>query len=98
METKGLPSFVVSLNFIIFAFHFNMETLNRLKAVLAEELEKSPVTVSKWCTNPTQPNLPTLSKIAKLLYINPKDLIIGTNNYRTSCDLLRKYWLQFTTI
>lgn len=67
---------------------FNMETLNRLKAVLAEkqktsrwlaeELEKSPVTVSKWCTNSTQPDLPTLSRIAKLLDIDLKDLIVST--------------------
>ena len=67
---------------------FNMETLNRLKAVLAEkqktsrwlaeELDKSPVTVSKWCTNSTQPDLPTLSKIAKLLDIDLKDLIVST--------------------
>ena len=65
-----------------------METLNRLKAVLAEkqktsrwlaeELAKSPVTVSKWCTNSTQPDLPTLSKIAKLLDIDLKDLIVST--------------------
>lgn len=67
---------------------FNMETLNRLKAVLAEkqktsrwlaeELEKSPVTVSKWCTNSTQPDLLTLSRIAKLLDIDLKDLIVST--------------------
>lgn len=65
-----------------------METLNRLKAVLAEkqktsrwlaeELEKSPVIVSKWCTNSTQPDLPTLSRIAKLLDIDLKDLIVST--------------------
>jgi len=65
-----------------------METLNRLKAVLAEkqktsrwlaeELEKSSVTVSKWCTNSTQPDLPTLSRIAKLLDIDLKDLIVST--------------------
>ena len=42
-----------------------MENLNRLKAVLAdagqtnkwlaEQLGKDPVTISKWCTNTTQP-------------------------------------------
>ena len=42
-----------------------METINRLKAALAdagktnkwlaEQLGKDPVTVSKWCTNTTQP-------------------------------------------
>ena len=44
-----------------------MENLNRLKAVLAdagqtnkwlaEQLGKDPVTISKWCTNTTQPDL-----------------------------------------
>ncbi len=65
-----------------------METLNRLKAVLTEkqrtsrwlaiELDKSPVTVSKWCAKSTQPDLPILSKIAKLLDIDLKDLIVST--------------------
>ena len=57
-----------------------MENLNRLKAVLAdsgktnkwlaEQLGKDPVTISKWCTNTTQPDLHTLSVIANLLNIN----------------------------
>lgn len=68
-----------------------METLNLLKAVLAEkhktsrwlaeELAKSPVTVSKWCTNSTHSDLPMLSKIAKLLDIDRKDLIVSTKGY-----------------
>lgn len=50
----------------------NPKNINRLKAVLAdagqtnkwlaEQLGKDPVTVSKWCTNTTQPDLVTLSK------------------------------------
>ena len=48
----------------------NFQKLNRLKAVLAdagqtnkwlaEQLGKNPVTVSKWCTNTSQPDLQTL--------------------------------------
>ena len=61
-----------------------MEDINRLKVVLvekkrtskwlAEELEKDPSTVSKWCTNSSQPDLPTLVKIARLLEVNVDDL------------------------
>jgi hypothetical protein len=61
--------------------------LNRLKVVLvekrktgvwlAEELGVSPITISKWCSNKTQPSLQTLDKIANLLEIDPRDLING---------------------
>ena len=59
--------------------------INRLKLVLvekkrtakwlAEELKKAPATVSKWCTNTSQPSLETLLKIAKLLEVDVKDLL-----------------------
>lgn len=65
-----------------------MEDLNRLKIVLvekkrtskwlAEELGKNPSTISKWCTNVSQPDLQTLNKIAKLLEVEIKDLIRDT--------------------
>jgi transcriptional regulator with XRE-family HTH domain len=65
-----------------------MENLNRLKAVLAdagqtnkwlaEQLGKDPVTISKWCTNTTQPDLQTLSKIAALLKIDIRELLVST--------------------
>jgi len=61
--------------------------LNRIKAVLAEtghtgkwlaqQLEKDPVTVSKWCTNTSQPDLMTLSEISNLLKINVRELIVS---------------------
>lgn len=64
-----------------------MEDLNRLKIVLvekkktskwlAEELGKNPSTVSKWCTNVSQPDLQTLYKIAELLNIDVTKLISG---------------------
>ena len=59
--------------------------LNRLKLVLvekdktgvwlAEQLGVTAVTVSKWCSNITQPTLPTLDKIAELLECEIMDLI-----------------------
>jgi transcriptional regulator with XRE-family HTH domain len=39
---------------------------------------KDPATVSKWCTNTAQPDLPTLVKIASLLDVDVKDLICPT--------------------
>ena len=63
-----------------------MAKLNRIKAVLAEqdrtskwlaqEIGKSACTVSKWCGNTVQPDLPTLDKISKLLNVSIKDLLI----------------------
>lgn len=62
-----------------------MEKLNRIKVVLvekqktgkwlAEALGKDQSTVSKWCTNTSQPDLYTLAKIAELLEVHIKDLL-----------------------
>ena len=75
-----------------FAIWFNSlnmaeRDLNRLKLVLvekkrtgvwlAQELGVSPVTISKWCSNITQPSLPTLSRIAELLDVDPRALLNG---------------------
>ena len=63
-----------------------MGKLNRIKVVLveqdksgkwlAEQLGKSTCTVSKWCSNATQPDLQTLSKIAQLLNVDIRDLLL----------------------
>lgn len=63
--------------------------LNRLKLVLvekdktgvwlAEQLGVTAVTVSKWCSNITQPTLPTLNKISELLEVDPRELLNGNN-------------------
>lgn len=68
----------------------NFQKLNRLKAVLAdagqtnkwlaEQLGKDPVTVSKWCTNTSQPDLQTLAKISDLLKVNIRELLAERNN------------------
>ena len=62
-----------------------MEDIKRIKVVLvekkktsrwlAESLGKNPATVSKWCTNTSQPDLSTLTRIAQLLDVDIKDLL-----------------------
>ncbi len=59
--------------------------LNRLKVVLVEQrrtakwlasqLGKDPATISKWCTNSSQPSLDTLSKISDVLQVKMSDLV-----------------------
>ena len=59
--------------------------LNRIKVMLAEkkktnkwlaeQLNVNPATVSKWCTNASQPSLESLVKIANLLEVNYTDLL-----------------------
>lgn len=66
-----------------------MENLNRIKgalvdagktgAWLAGQLGKESVTVSKWCTNITQPDLQTLAKISELLKVNIRELLVNQN-------------------
>ena len=63
-----------------------METdINRLIVVLAErrrtnkwlceQLNVNPSTVSKWCTNSSQPDIETLIKISHLLDVELADLV-----------------------
>jgi len=64
--------------------------MNRLKVVLvennrsnkwlAEKLDKNESTVSRWCTNDTQPSVETLTKIAELLDVDIRGLLISTKN------------------
>lgn len=42
---------------------------------LAEQLGVAPTTVSKWCTNSTQPPIETFIKIAALLEVEVKELL-----------------------
>lgn len=82
---------VIFLNesFSLNCAHYNnndhMQDINRLKLVLvekkrtnkwlSEQLGINPSTVSKWCTNSSQPDLETLMKIASLLDVNIQDLL-----------------------
>lgn len=59
--------------------------INRIKVMLvekkrsnkwlAEQLGKDPATVSKWCTNTSQPTIETLLKIAEALEVNYTELV-----------------------
>lgn len=61
------------------------EDINRIKVVLvekkrtnkwlADKLGKDPATVSKWCTNTSQPGLETLLEIARLLDVSVSELV-----------------------
>jgi transcriptional regulator with XRE-family HTH domain len=62
--------------------------INRLKAVLAdqgktnkwlaEKLNKNETTISRWCTNETQPSMDTFVAIANLLGVDVRELINST--------------------
>mgnify|MGYP001165848778 FL=1 len=61
------------------------KNLNRIKVVLAdkqrtnkwlaEQLGKDKTTISKWCTNSSQPDLESLMKTAKLLEVEVTELL-----------------------
>ena len=63
-----------------------MEDINRIKLVLVEKKKTSKwlseqmgvtaSTVSKWCTNSSQPDLNSLLKIADLLEVDFRELIV----------------------
>jgi transcriptional regulator with XRE-family HTH domain len=63
-----------------------MEDINRIKLVLvekkrtskwlSEQLGVTPSTVSKWCTNSSQPDLSNLLTIADLLEVDIKELLV----------------------
>ena len=48
---------------------------NRTGKWLAEQLQKNDATVSRWCSNASQPSLEMLVRIATVLGVEPKDLI-----------------------
>lgn len=66
----------------------NIKDLNQIKVVLvrkkrtgawlAEQLNVSAVTVSKWCSNASQPSLNTLDQIAKILCVDVSELLNKT--------------------
>lgn len=63
-----------------------MEAVNRIKMVLfekrrtskwlSEQLGVNPSTVSKWCTNTSQPDVACLLKIADLLEVDLRELLV----------------------
>ena len=69
-----------------------MTAINRIKVVLvekqrtskwlAEQLGKSENTISKWCSNKVQPSLETLVRIAVILDLDVRELIVSTKESR----------------
>ena len=68
--------------------HNMKEAINRIKVVLAEknrtnkwlaeQLGKNVSTVSKWCTNSSQPSLEVLPDIARVLDVDVNELLCKT--------------------
>lgn len=78
-----------------------MKDINRIKVVLAEkkrtnkwlaeQMGLNPTTVSKWCTNSSQPDLGNLLRIADLLEVDIKELFIREyKQYLLSQELGKK--------
>ena len=77
IENKSLPLWNKAIS---------MEDINRLKVVLVEkkrtarwlsmQMGVNPSTVSKWCTNSSQPDVASLLKIADLLEVDIKELLV----------------------
>lgn len=67
------------------SINIDTDRINRLKIVLveqnrtgkwlAEQLGKNEATVSRWCSNSSQPSLEMLVKIASILNVDPRELI-----------------------
>lgn len=70
--------------------------LNRIKVVLAEnektnrwlskELDRSEVTVSRWCRNVQQPDLETLYRIAEVLDISIYSILVDNKKKGIESD------------
>lgn len=70
--------------------------INRIKIVLvenkrtakwlADKLGKDPATVSKWCTNSSQPSLETLFQVAEALDVDVRSLIVQTKKSRIEIE------------
>ena len=85
VELSNIVSRLKSINLHYKQYIDCMEELNQLKLVLvknkktnkwlAEQLGVNQTTVSKWCTNTTQPDLATLKRISELLNVNVSEII-----------------------
>ncbi len=69
------------------SIEIEIERINRLKVVLveqnrtgkwlAEQLGKNEATISRWCSNTSQPSLEMLVKIASIPKVDTRSLING---------------------
>ena len=75
-----------------------MADINRIKVILvekkksnkwlADQIGKDQGTVSKWCTNTTQPSLETLSEIAKILEVDIRELQVPTDTQKVMMTIV----------
>ena len=75
-----------------------MNDMNRIKVVLvekkktnkwlAEVLGKNPATISKWCTNTSQPDVATIREIARILEVDVRELLVSTGTQKTFTSVL----------
>ncbi len=76
-----------------------MADLNRIKVVLtenkrtskwlAEKIGKDVATISKWCTNTSQPSLEILASIAKVLHVDVRELIKPTDDQKVIMSIIK---------
>ena len=74
------------------------KNINRIKVVLvekkktnkwlADQIGKDQATVSKWCTNTTQPTLETLVEIARILEVDIRELLVPIDNQKIMMTIL----------
>lgn len=74
------------------------KNINRIKVVLvekkktnkwlADQIGKDQATVSKWCTNTTQPTLETLVETARILEVDIRGLLVPTDNQKIMMTIL----------
>lgn len=67
----------------------NVSRINRIKVVLveqnktgkwlSEQLQRNEATISRWCSNASQPSLEMLVKIADIFKVDVRQLINGIN-------------------
>lgn len=75
-----------------------MGDINRIKVILvekkktnkwlADQIGKDQATVSKWCTNTTQPTLDTLVEIARILDVDVRELLVPTDTQKIMMTVL----------
>ena len=79
-------------------YNLNSRNINRIKVVLvekkktnkwlADQIGKDQATVSKWCTNTTQPTLETLVETARILEVDIRELLVPTDNQKIMMTIL----------
>ena len=86
VDIRNFNNFAKNVNFIAY------KKMNRLKAVLAEQhrtgkwlaetMGRNEATVSRWCSNKTQHPMETMRKIAELLDVDVKNLLVSTKEQK----------------